>query len=231
MPLGGRCRVEAGGRALGARRPRERVRRHAVGALPPARHRRTASRRRDAELAVCGARCERAARARARHARGRRGRGARRRQRDAADQPHLKPEFPAERLLVVEVLHAVRQLVELPAAQARRGPAARRGRARGDLLLPHARAPEAFAVQRLYSPRHGARRDGDRARRRPDARAVRLPHDRRRARLRPLLPERARGRPALDGRGRRPGARLDPRRVGRPRAGSARAARDVEAAA
>ena len=81
--------------------------------------------------------------------------------------------------------------------------AAGRGRARGDVLLPRPRRRRRSRVQRLYSPRARARRDGDRARRRPDARPVRLPHDRGGARLRPLLPERARGRPALDGRRRR----------------------------
>ena len=59
-------------------------------------------------------------------ARGRRDRGARLRQRDAPDLAHRPARVPAERLLVVEVYTPVRQLVELPAAQARRGPRRRR---------------------------------------------------------------------------------------------------------
>ena len=198
-PLSGRCRVEARGRALGARRPRSTCSpgcrgRSTCRATPPTASRATAS------VAVCGARCERRREPVLVRAGRRRGRGARRGQRDPADQPHPQAGVPGRAAARRRGLHAVRQLVELPAAQARRGPT-RRARSCSRRRTTSARArPEAFAVQRLYSPRHGARRHGDRARRRPDARAVRLPHDRRRARLRPLLPERARGRPPLDGR-------------------------------
>ena len=49
----------------------------------------------------------------------------------------LTPEFPAQRLLVVEVYTPARQLVELSAAQTRRAQSARRSGPGRDLLLPH----------------------------------------------------------------------------------------------
>ena len=199
--LGGRCRVEADGAAVRARRPRVRVRGDAVGAVPAAGHRlpgrgtrrgpgrdlRRALQRRREPVLVRPEEVEIEVR----------GAGNATRQINHM----IKPGFPAERLLVVEVLTPVGQLVELPAAQARRGPAA------GEVGLEETYyyrtpTPEAFGVQRLYSPEHGVDVTGG-ARRRPAAGAVRLPPDHGRARLRPLLPERARRRPALDGRRRR----------------------------
>ena len=165
----------------------------------------------EGEVAICGARCERTPRARPRPPGGRRDRGARRRQRHAPDQPHPQAGVPGRAPARGRGLHALRQLVELPAAQARRGPAAGRGRARGDVLLPNREARGVRGPAAVQPPAR-ARPHGDRSRRRSDARPVRLPHDRGRARLRPLLPERARGRPALDGL----------RRRSRPARGSAR---------
>ncbi len=127
----------------------------------------------------------------------------------------VKPEFPAERLLVVEVFTPSGNWSSYPPHKHDEDNAAGRGRARGDLLLPDGAPPEAFAVQRLYSPSRGLDVTRDGARRRPAARAVRLPPDRGRARLRPLLPERARRRAPLDGRRGRSRPRLDPRRLAR----------------
>ena len=154
------------------------------------------------------------ARARARPAGGRRDRGARRGQRDAADQPHRQAGVPGRAAARRRGVHARRAT-----GRATRRTSTTRTTRRGEVVLEETyyfrtASRGAFAVQRLYSPRHGARPDGDGARRRPDARPVRLPHDRRRARLRPLLPERARRRPALDGLRRRSRPGLDPRRVG-----------------
>src|SRR5205823_2771085 len=120
-------------------------------------------------------------------------------------------------------LHAVRELVELPAAQARRGSPAGRGRARGDVLLPDPR-PSGVRRPASLQPFARPRPDRDGARRRPSARAVRLPHDGRGARLRPLLPERFGGRAPVDGCRGRAFARVDPQGVGGARARSARAA-------
>ena len=57
-------------------------------------------------------------------------------------QQLLRPRtaFAADRLIAVEVLTPARQLVLVPAAQARRGRPGRRDRARGDLLLRGRRA-------------------------------------------------------------------------------------------
>jgi 5-deoxy-glucuronate isomerase len=165
VPFGGRCRVEAGGSSweLGGRAsvfegmpwalylPRETAYRvEASGTL---------------ELAVCGARCER-----------RREpvlvtpedvevevRGAG----NATRQINhiLKPEFPAERLLVVEVFTPAGNWSSYPPHKhdEHRPP--------GEVVLEETyyyrtAKPEAFAVQRLYSPRHGIDltvtvRDGD----------------------------------------------------------------------
>ena len=115
----------------------------------------------------------------------------------------LKPEFPAERLLVVEVFTPAGNWSSYPPHKHDED------RPPGEVVLEETyyfrtAKPEAFAVQRLYSPSHGLDRHGDGTQRRPDARPVRLPHDRGSARLRPLLPERARGRTPLDGGRRRP---------------------------
>ena len=55
----------------------------------------------------------------------------------------VPPAFPADRLLLCEVLHAGRQLVELSAAQARHRQPAARGRSRRGLLLPLPRSATA----------------------------------------------------------------------------------------
>ncbi len=122
------------GAAVGARRPRVSLRGDAVGSLPSARHRlprRGGRRCRDLRSPLRAP-----ARASPHPPGGRRDRGARRRQRHAPDQPHPQAGVPCGAPARGRGLHALRQLVELPAAQARRGPAAGRGRARGDVLLP-----------------------------------------------------------------------------------------------
>jgi 5-deoxy-glucuronate isomerase len=154
VPLGGRCRVEADGRSweLGGR---ESV----FAGMPWALYlpRDTAYSVEELgrlELAVCGARCER-----------RRDpvlvrpeeveveiRGAG----NATRQINhiLKPDFPAERLLVVEVF--------TPAGNWSSYPPHKHDEEKppGEVVLEEiyyyrTARPEAFAVQRLYSPRHG----------------------------------------------------------------------------
>ena len=117
--------------------------------------------------------------------------------------------------------HAGRQLVVVPAPQARRGD--RDGeRARGDLLLRGRRRPRRpwhRLPARLRPPGQGDRRAGRGPQRRRGADPVRLarPVDRR-PRLRPLLPQRdgRSGRRARLADLRRPGPRLGPRHLGRP---------------
>ena len=165
IPLGGRCRVEADGAQweLGGRAsvfegmpwalylPRDTAYRvEAIGPL---------------EVAVCGARCER---------RGEpvlvrpedveievRGAGNATRQINHI----VKPEFPAERLLVVEVFTPSGNWSSYPPHKHDED------NPPGEVVLEETyyfRAPDpaAFAVQRLYSPRHGLDltatvRDGD----------------------------------------------------------------------
>ena len=91
--------------------------------------------------------------------------------------------------------------------------AARRGGARGGLRLPH-RSTRGLRDAARVHPRRRARRGVRGARRRRGARAAGLPPVRRRARLRLLLPERARGRRPLDGGLRRSRPRLGPGRRG-----------------
>jgi 5-deoxy-glucuronate isomerase len=150
--LGGRCTVEAEGERW------ELGRRATVfDGLPSALYlpRDTAYRvEGDAELGICGARCER-------------------RREPVLVQPEdveievrgagnatrqinhvLKPDFPAERLLVVEVLTPSGNWSSYPPHKHDED------RPPGEVVLEEtyyfrARAPEAFAVQRLYSPRHG----------------------------------------------------------------------------
>jgi 5-deoxy-glucuronate isomerase len=165
VPLGGRCRVESGGGAweLGGREnvfagmpwalylPRDTE--YRVEALGPL------------ELAICGARCEQ-----------RRepvlvrpedveveARGAG----NATRQINhiVKPEFPAERLLVVEVFTPSGNWSSYPPHKHDED------RPPGEVVLEETyyyrtARPEAFAFQRLYSPRHGVDvtvtvRDGD----------------------------------------------------------------------
>jgi 5-deoxy-glucuronate isomerase len=161
--LGGRCTVEAEGERW------ELGRRATVfDGLPSALYlpRDTAYRvEGDAELGICGARCER-------------------RREPVLVQPEdveievrgagnatrqinhvLKPDFPAERLLVVEVLTPSGNWSSYPPHKHDED------RPPGEVVLEETyyfrtRAPEAFAVQRLYSPRHGLDvtatvRDGD----------------------------------------------------------------------
>ena len=111
----------------------------------------------------------------------------------------IQPGFPAERLLVVEVLTPAGSWSSYPPHKHDEDAAARGGAARGGLLLPRAGARGLRAAAALQ-PRVRRRRDVGRARRRPAPGAVRLPPLHGRARLRLLLPERARGRPAHDGR-------------------------------
>ena len=117
-------------------------------------------------------------------------RDARGRQRDAPDQPHPPAGVSGPPAARRRGAHARRQLVELPAAQARRWTCPARTCSRRSTTTASP-APEGFGVQRLYT-RDGALdetwtvRDGD-----AGARAPGLPPLRGRARLRLLLPERA----------------------------------------
>jgi 5-deoxy-glucuronate isomerase len=163
VPLGGRCRVEAEGEAweLGGR---ESV----FAGMPWALYlpRDTSYRvEGDGEIAVCGARCER----RREPVLVRpedveievRGAGNATRQINHI----VKPEFPAERLLVVEVFTPAGNWSSYPPHKHDED------RPPGEVVLEETyyfrtAAPEAFAVQRLYSPSHGLDetetvRDGD----------------------------------------------------------------------
>jgi 5-deoxy-glucuronate isomerase len=163
VPLSGRCRVEAEGESweLGGRDS-------VFAALPWALYLpRDTDYRVDAEgeIAVCGARCE----ARREPVLVRpedveievRGAGNATRQINHI----LKPEFPAERLLVVEVFTPSGNWSSYPPHKHDED------RPPGEVVLEETyyfrtSEPEAFAVQRLYSPRHGLDltatvRDGD----------------------------------------------------------------------
>ena len=163
VPLAGRCRVEAEGETweLGGR---EQV----FAGMPWALYlpRDTAYRvEGEGEVAICGARCE----ARREPVLVRpddveievRGAGNATRQINHI----VKPEFPAERLLVVEVFTPAGNWSSYPPHKHDEDDAP------GEVVLEETyyfrtRAPEAFAVQRLYSPRHGLDvtetvRDGD----------------------------------------------------------------------
>jgi 5-deoxy-glucuronate isomerase len=163
VPLGGRCVVEAEGERwqLGGR---ETV----FDGMPWALYlpRDTAYRvEGDAEVAICGARCER----RREPVLVRpedvevevRGAGNATRQINHI----VKPEFPAERLLVVEVFTPAGNWSSYPPHKHDED------RPPGEVVLEETyyfrtAKPEAFAVQRLYSPRHGLDitatvRDGD----------------------------------------------------------------------
>jgi 5-deoxy-glucuronate isomerase len=163
VPLAGRCRVEAGGGSweLGGR---ESVFAGMPWALylPRETSYRVAG---EAEVAICGARCE----ARREPVLIRpddveievRGAGNATRQINHI----IKPEFPAERLLVVEVFTPAGNWSSYPPHKHDED------RPPGEAVLEETyyfrtAAPEAFAVQRLYSPRHGLDvtetvRDGD----------------------------------------------------------------------
>jgi 5-deoxy-glucuronate isomerase len=163
VPLAGRCWVEAGGGSweLGGR---ESVFAGMPWALylPRETSYRVAG---EAEVAICGARCE----ARREPVLIRpddveievRGAGNATRQINHI----IKPEFPAERLLVVEVFTPAGNWSSYPPHKHDED------RPPGEAVLEETyyfrtAAPEAFAVQRLYSPRHGLDvtetvRDGD----------------------------------------------------------------------
>ena len=163
VPLSGRCRVEAEGESweLGGRAS-------VFAGMPWALYlpRDTAYRvDADGEVAVCGARCER----RREPVLVRpedvevevRGAGNATRQINHI----VKPEFPAERLLVVEVFTPSGNWSSYPPHKHDED------NPPGEVVLEETYyfrtpAPEAFAVQRLYSPRHGLDvtetvRDGD----------------------------------------------------------------------
>jgi 5-deoxy-glucuronate isomerase len=163
VPLSGRCRVEAGGDSweLGGRD-------NVFAGLPWTLYlpRGTDySVEADGEVAICGALCER----RRKPVLVRpddvevevRGAGNATRQINHI----LKPEFPAERLLVVEVFTPSGNWSSYPPHKHDED------RPPSEVVLEEVyyyrtRAPEAFAVQRLYSPRHGVDvtatvRDGD----------------------------------------------------------------------
>lgn len=163
VPLSGRCRVEAEGESweLGGR---ESV----FAGMPSALYlpRDTAYRvEGEAEVAVCGARCER--RREAVLVRPEdvevevRGAGNATRQINHI----VKPEFPAERILVVEVFTPAGNWSSYPPHKHDED------RPPGEVVLEETyyfrtADPAAFAVQRLYSPRHGLDltetvRDGD----------------------------------------------------------------------
>lgn len=152
VPLSGRCHVEADGESWQLD-GREDV----FAGMPSALYlpRGTAYRvEADGEVAVCGARCER--RREAVLVRPEdvevevRGSGNATRQINHI----LKPEFPAERLLVVEVLTPSGNWSSYPPHKHDEDTPP------GEVILEETyyfrtQAPEAFAVQRLYSPRHG----------------------------------------------------------------------------
>jgi 5-deoxy-glucuronate isomerase len=163
VPLSGRCRVEAEGESweLGGR---ESV----FAGMPWALYLPRDSSYRveaDGEVAICGARCER--RREAVLVRPEdvevevRGAGNATRQINHI----VKPEFPAERLLVVEVFTPSGNWSSYPPHKHDEDDPP------GEVVLEETYyfrtpAPEAFAVQRLYSPRHGLDvsetvRDGD----------------------------------------------------------------------
>ena len=154
VPLAGRCRVEAEGERfeIGGRAS-------VFDGMPWALYlpRDTAYRVEplgELELAICGARCER--RLEPRLIRPEdveievRGAGNATRQINHI----LKPEFPAERLLVVEVFTPAGNWSSYPPHKHDED------RPPGEVVLEETyyyrtAKPEAFAVQRLYSPRHG----------------------------------------------------------------------------
>ena len=161
--LGGRCRVEAGGESweLGGRA-------NVFAGMPWALYlpRETAYRvEGDAEIGVCGARCERRREPVLIRPEGVeievRGAGNATRQINHI----VKPEFPAERLLVVEVFTPAGNWSSYPPHKHDEDDPP------GEVVLEETyyfrtARPEAFAVQRLYSPRHGLDvtatvRDGD----------------------------------------------------------------------
>ncbi len=152
VPLAGHCRVEAEGETweLGGRE-------HVFAGMPWALYlpRDTAySVEGEGEVAICGALCE----TRREPVLVRpedieievRGSGNATRQINHI----VKPEFPAERLLVVEVFTPAGNWSSYPPHKHDED------NAPGEVVLEETyyfrtRAPEAFAVQRLYSPRHG----------------------------------------------------------------------------
>jgi 5-deoxy-glucuronate isomerase len=152
VPLGGRCRVEADGARweLGGRGS-------VFDGLPWALYlpRDTAYRvEGDAEVAICGARCERKREpvlVRPEDVEIEvRGAGNATRQINHI----VKPEFPAERLLVVEVFTPAGNWSSYPPHKHDED------NPPGEVVLEETyyyrtAKPEAFAVQRLYSPRHG----------------------------------------------------------------------------
>lgn len=163
VPLGGRCRVDADGESweIGGRAS-------VFDGIPWALYlpRETAYRvEGDADVAICGARCEH----RLEPVLVRpedveievRGAGNATRQINHL----LKPDFPAERLLVVEVFTPAGNWSSYPPHKHDED------RPPGEVVLEETyyyrtAKPEAFAVQRLYSPRHGIDetvtvRDGD----------------------------------------------------------------------
>jgi 5-deoxy-glucuronate isomerase len=163
VPLSGRCRIEADGESweLGGR---ESV----FAGMPWALYlpRDTSYRvEGGAELAICGARCEERLEpvlVRPEEVEVEvRGAGNATRQINHI----VKPEFPAERLLVVEVFTPAGNWSSYPPHKHDED------RPPGEVVLEETyyfrtAAPEAFAVQRLYSPRHGLDvtetvRDGD----------------------------------------------------------------------
>ena len=214
VPISGDATVTAGGCELGGRRPRGRLERAAPLAVPAARHAVRDLGHGRAGVLLRGRPAPLPAGRDS--ARGGRDRGARLGQRDAPDLAHRPARVPGRPDPGRRGVHAVRQLVELPAAQARRGSRRRRGDPRGDVLVQEPqRAGRRVRRAAPLQPAARPRPDRDGARRRHPAGAVRLPHDRRGARLRPVLPERAGRRPAVDAGRRRPRAGLGAPRPGR----------------
>ena len=122
LPLAGSLTVEVDGRPVRARRARERLQPRQRLGVRPARRRASASPRAGAEVALASARAERRFEPGVRPGRGGAGRDPRRRAGDAPDrQLHVaggvRGRRPAD---LRRGAHAGRQLVVVPAAQARR---------------------------------------------------------------------------------------------------------------
>ena len=134
----GRRDRHRGRRELGGRRPHRRLERRCRVRCTCRATRRSRSRARPSWRSAAPSRGIRFAAGRD-PAGGGRDRGARLGQRDPPDLAHRPAGVPGRPDPRRRGVHAGRQLVELPAAQARRGPRRRRGGPRGDVLVQESR--------------------------------------------------------------------------------------------